>query len=301
MKSPNFYADLGLDRRAERRRDPAWLAARLLAPSARVVPVWKTRNFIRPGERPAALFLPPATIETSVETAIFLGENGEAAYFALDVSMPAEEDLPRFADGVGNFVDLRAVGAIIDRREGALLAYARGLVHWHSRHQYCGVCGSRTRSEAGGHIRACANPNCGTQHFPRTDPAVIMLVTHEDRCFLGRQKIWPPGMRSTLAGFVEPGESLEEAVARELYEEAGIACLDVRYHSSQPWPFPSSIMLGFTARAAALDYRIDPNELETGEWYSRDFLRQTHDLEVFRLPRLDSIARRLIEDWLAHG
>ena len=301
MKSPNFYADLGLDRRAERRRDPAWLAARLLAPSARVVPVWKTRNFIRPGERPAALFLPPATIETSVETAIFLGENGEAAYFALDVSMLAEEDLPRFADGVGNFVDLRAVGAIIDRREGALLAYARGLVHWHSRHQYCGVCGSRTRSEAGGHIRACANPNCGTQHFPRTDPAVIMLVTHEDRCFLGRQKIWPPGMRSTLAGFVEPGESLEEAVAREVYEEAGIACLDVRYHSSQPWPFPSSIMLGFTARAAALDYRIDPNELEAGEWYSRDFLRQTHDLEVFRLPRRDSIARRLIEDWLAHG
>ncbi|HJS32702.1 MAG TPA: NAD(+) diphosphatase [Alphaproteobacteria bacterium] len=299
MKSPNFYADLGLDRRAARRRDTAWLAARLLSPSACVVPVWRTRSFIRPGDKPTAVFLPPAAIETSVETAIFLGENGETAYFAVDVSMLAEDDLPRFAEGVGSFVDLRAVGPIIDRREGALLAYARGLIHWHSRHQYCGVCGSLTRSEAGGHVRTCVNPSCGAQHFPRTDPAVIMLVTHEDRCFLGRQKIWPPGMRSTLAGFVEPGESLEEAVAREVYEEAGIACLDVRYHSSQPWPFPSSIMLGFTARAATLDYRIDPDELETGAWYSREFLRRTHDPEQFRLPRLDSIARRLIEDWLA--
>lgn len=299
MKSPNFYADLGLDRRAERRRDPAWLAARLLAPSARVVPVWRTRSFIRPGDKPAALFLPPSAIEISVERAVFLGENGEAAYFAVDVSMLSEDELPRFADGVGSFVDLRAVGAIIERREGALLAYARGLIHWHSRHQYCGVCGSLTRSEAGGHVRVCPNPSCGAQHFPRTDPAVIMLVTHGDHCFLGRQKIWPPGMRSTLAGFVEPGESLEEAVAREVYEEAGIACLDVRYHSSQPWPFPSSIMLGFTARAATLDFRIDPDELETGAWYSREFVRQTHDPEQFRLPRLDSIARRLVEDWLA--
>lgn len=301
MKSPNFYADLGLDRRAERRRDPAWLAARLLSPSARVVPVWRTRSFIRPGDKPTAVFLAPAAIETSVETAIFLGENGETAYFAVDVSRLAEGDLPRFAEGSGSFVDLRAVGPIIDRREGALLAYARGLIHWHSRHQYCGVCGSLTRSEAGGHVRTCVDPSCGAQHFPRTDPAVIMLVTHEDRCFLGRQKIWPPGMRSTLAGFVEPGESLEEAVAREVYEEAGITCLDVRYHSSQPWPFPSSIMLGFTARAATLDYRIDPDELETGAWYSREFLRQTHDPEQFRLPRLDSIARRLIEDWLAQA
>jgi NAD+ diphosphatase len=147
-------------------------------------------------------------------------------------------------------------------------------------------------------VRRCTDAACNAEHFPRTDPAVIMLVTHEDHALLGRQRVWPAGMHSTLAGFVEPGESLEEAVAREVMEEAGVAVADIRYHSSQPWPFPASIMLGFHARAHDRRLAVDAEELETAGWFSRDFLLRDHDPDRFRLPRPDSIARRLIEDWL---
>src|SRR5262249_49094954 len=147
------------------------------------------------------------------------------------------------------FTDLRRVGPLLERFEGSLLAYARGITYWHQRHRFCGVCGAPTRSRDAGHVRVCLNETCKTQHFPRTDPAVIMLVHDGDRCLLGRQSVWPTGMHSTLAGFVEPGESLEEAVAREVREETAIEVTDVAYHSSQPWPFPSSVMLGFHARA----------------------------------------------------
>ena len=148
-------------------------------------------------------------------------------------------------------------------------------------------------------MRRCANPACNTMHFPRTDPAVIMLVTDDDRALLGRNKNFPlPGMYSTLAGFVEPGESLEDAVAREVFEETGIRVGEVRYHSSQPWPFPSSIMLGFTAQALDTEIIIDPDEIEAAAWFDRRFLLRHADDDEFRLPRRDSIARRLIEDWL---
>ena len=201
-----------------------------------------------------------------------------------------------------SFVDLRAVGALLDRAEGALLAYARGIMHWHARHRHCGACGAPTRVEAAGHVRRCSDASCNAEHFPRTDPAVIMLVTSGDHALLGRQRVWPAGMHSTLAGFVEPGESLEEAVAREVMEEAGVAVRpeDVCYHSSQPWPFPGSIMLGFHVEARERSLSVDAEELETAGWFARDFLLSEHDPEVFRLPRPDSIARRLIEDWL-HG
>jgi len=301
MREPNFYAGLGLDRRAEIRHDPDWLKRRVNDATARLVPVWQAKNFVVREPAPAAVFLAPDAIPFSLEATVFLGEAGETAYFALDVSHLSEDALPQWANGRGTFVDLRSVGPVLDRQEGALLAYARGLVHWHGRHCFCGICGAPTRSEAAGHLRVCTNASCGAQHFPRTDPAVIMLVTLEDRCFLARQRIWLPGMRSTLAGFVEPGESLEEAVAREVREEAGLRLTEIRYHSSQPWPFPSSIMLGFVATAASLDYRIDSDELEDGGWFARDFLRRTHDPDTFRLPRADSIARRLIEDWMAQG
>jgi NAD+ diphosphatase len=298
MKSPNFYAGLQLDRYTERRRDATWLAERLAEPTARVLPVWRAKNLVIEGPAPTVAFLDIQKCNGYSCTTVFLGERAGTNYFAIDLSIVEETELPRLTEGRGNFVDLRTVGALMDRQHGGLLAYARGLVHWHSRHRFCGVCGSPTESIAAGHIRKCTNPDCGAEHFPRTDPAVIMLITDGDRCLLGRQKVWPPGMHSTLAGFVEPGESLEDAVAREVREEAGIDVTDIRYHSSQPWPFPASIMLGFTARAVSTDIRIDHDELEDGRWFTRDFLRQSHDPDVFRLPRPDSIARRLIEDWL---
>jgi len=147
-------------------------------------------------------------------------------------------------------------------------------------------------------MRRCTNPECKAMHFPRTDPAVIMLVTDGARALLGRNKNFPPGMYSTLAGFVEPGESLEEAVAREVYEETKITLDEVLYHSSQPWPFPASLMLGFHAKARTTEIEVDQKELEAARWYERSWLLAHKDDDDFRLPRRDSIARRLLEDWL---
>ncbi|HEX6091798.1 MAG TPA: NAD(+) diphosphatase [Dongiaceae bacterium] len=300
---PNYYAALPLDRRAQQRGDQAWIDRLLRDGATRILPVWRAQNLVAGiGEAPRAAWLSMTQIETWIggSDAVFLGIAGEIAHFALELSH-LEDPAPAAAMAAAGFTDLRSVGAVIPRDDGALLAYARGLIHWHSRHRFCGVCGHGTVSEQAGHQRRCGNPDCGAVHFPRTDPAVIMLIHDGDRIILGRQSQWPPGMNSVLAGFVEPGESLEEAVAREVLEEVGIAVADVRYQSSQPWPFPSSIMLGFTARALNRDIRLSPDEIESARWYSREELRRSPESETFRLPRRDSIARRLVDDWMAAG
>jgi NAD+ diphosphatase len=295
---PKFYAGLELDRVAERRSDTAWIESLFRDPASRLVPVWRSRNLIAEGDTPEAVFL--STTEIRVESgAMFLGLAGSTAYFAADVSPVEETALPDLVGGRGKFIDLRAVGSVMDRQHGALLAYARGLAHWHSRHPFCSACGAPTVAAESGHVRTCTNPACASQHFPRTDPAVIMLVTHGDKAFLARNKRFPFPMFSTLAGFVEPGESLEETVAREVYEESGLRVTDVRYQSSQPWPFPCSIMLGFRARALGTAFKIDGEELIDAGWFDRAHLRASHDPEKFRTPRGDSIARRLIDEWIA--
>jgi NAD+ diphosphatase len=303
MKAPNFYAAAGIvDRAGWRRKDPDWLAARLTDPESRFVPVWRSQNLVLSlaGATPQAAFLQRHNVTAEGEC-VLLGIVEERAFFAVDLShieTPLEAlrgDLPL------EFTDLRRVGPLLARHEGSLLAYARGITYWHSRHRFCGVCGSATRSEEGGHVRRCTNPSCNAPHFPRTDPAVIMLVHDGDRCLLGRQRVWLAGMHSTLAGFVEPGESLEEAVAREVEEETAIRVDQVAYHSSQPWPFPASIMLGFHARARTTEIRVDHSELQDARWFDRAFLLTHQDDDEFRMPRRDSIARRLIEDWLGRG
>ncbi len=293
----NYYVGVGLDRAAHRRADSIWLAERIGDPASAFVPVWRSLNLIREGAQPEAGYLAlPAAAEAGRQI-VFLGLVEARAHFAVDLSH-WDDPAPLLPEAHA-FADLRSVGPVLSRRDGALLAYARGLVHWHSRHGYCGVCGGPSESAAAGHLRRCANPACKAEHFPRTDPAVIMLVEDGGRIVLGRQKIWPPGMHSVLAGFVEPGESLEDAVRREVKEEIGIEVADVRYRSSQPWPFPASIMLGFTARALSSRLDVAEDELETARWYTRDELLASPEDEHFRLPRKDSIARRLIEDWLA--
>jgi NAD+ diphosphatase len=300
MKPPNFYAANGLDRAGHRRREPEWLVERLAHPETRFVPVWRGQNLIlgAGAAEPIAAVLSRESLLAVEGEAVLLGLREERAYFALDLS---ERDTPLDvirAEGPVEFTDLRRVGPLLARPDGALLAYARGIVFWHGRHRFCGVCGSATQSEEGGHVRRCTNAECKASHFPRTDPAVIMLVTDGDRALLGRQKVWAKGQHSTLAGFVEPGESLEEAVAREVHEETGIVVNEVTYHSSQPWPFPASIMLGFTARAVTTELHVDLDELETARWFDRAFILAHPEDDEFRLPRRDSIARRLIEDWL---
>lgn len=305
----NFYADCGLDRVSLLRKDAAWVAERLVHVETRFVPLWRSRNYVDAKAARAVLLtaeehkqLPPA-----IEEPIFLGLAGETAYFACDLShIEAGEEgpsLPSAAAGAASFLDLRMLGPRLARTEGGLLAYARGMLTWHRRHRFCGQCGAPTRSTEGGHVRVCTAEACKTEQFPRTDPAVIMLVTRGDACLLGSNPRFPPGMYSTLAGFVEPGETLEAAVAREVFEEAGAVIRNVRYHSSQPWPFPTSLMLGFYAEAESDALAVNTEELRDARWFQRDWIlanaREFHEQDApFRLPRQDSIARRLVDDWL---
>ncbi len=306
-REPNYYAAGGYDRAAKLRKDDNWLATRLDHPHSRIVPVWRNQNLVtkaQDGVPPRAAFLARDQIAGQPGLEVFLGEIEDRAYFARDLSaVETPLDIIR-SDVPIEFADLRRVGPLVGNRDGSLMAYARGILYWHGRHGFCGVCGAPTRPEEAGHVRRCTNEKCATQHFPRTDPAVIMLVHDGDRCLLGRQKIWPKGMHSTLAGFVEPGESLEDAVAREVFEEAGVRVADVTYHSSQPWPFPASLMLGFYARATTTDITIDPDEIEAANWFSRDFLKQNiRGGKDFFVPPGIAVARRLIDDWVAgnHG
>ena len=306
-QSSNFYADGGLDRLDERRADAAWLEQCLRDPQTRFVAVWRARSLIAAGpaaaDAPCPAWLGPeqaAPLLARASALALLGRREKTHFIALDLSALEAPELETLLASRATFRDLREVGPLLARPDGSVLAYARGLMHWHQNHRFCGLCGSPTESGNGGHVRVCRNHDCGRTHFPRTDPAVIMLI-HDggERCLLGRQAAWPPGMHSTLAGFVEPGESLEEAVAREVKEEVGLELRDIAYHSSQPWPFPASLMVGFHARATGAALTINPGEIEAAAWFSRDQLANSPEDERFRLPRRDSIARRLIEDWLS--
>jgi NAD+ diphosphatase len=322
MRAPNYYAHPGFERAGLRRRDTGWIRQRVLDPASVFIPVWRTQNLvieIAESEPRAASITVEGLLAVfggldDVDERlgrgefVFLGVIDERAHFALDVSaVETPLDTLRspalaaagIAEAGVRFADLRQLAGRLVRQEGALLAFARAMLFWHSRHRFCGLCGNPTRSEEAGHMRRCSDPGCHTMHFPRTDPAVIMLVTHGDRALLGRNKNFPvPGMYSTLAGFVEPGESLEDAVAREVREETAIEVAAVHYHSSQPWPFPANIMLGFYAEATTTEIAVDYGELEDARWFERGWLASHADDETFRLPRLDSIARRMIEDWL---
>jgi NAD+ diphosphatase len=327
MRSPNYYSSPGFERAGLRRREPDWICAQVLDPASVFVPVWRNQNLVIEidGREPraatiaadalAAVFGPLLADGVEERFAqgelVFLGLIDDRAHFALDLSR-SETPLEvlrspalaaaGIADATLRLADLRQLAGRLARHEGALLALARAMAYWHMRHRFCGQCGAPTRSEEAGHMRRCADPACAAMHFPRTDPAVIMLVTDgSDRVLLGRNKNFVNGMYSTLAGFVEPGESLEDAVAREVREETAVEVGAVHYHSSQPWPFPANIMLGFYAEAATTEITVEIGELADARWFDRAWLVAHADDrgDDFRLPRRDSIARRLIEDWLA--
>jgi NAD+ diphosphatase len=299
---PNAYTGSPIDRATERRDDDAWIEAALAGPDTIWTPVWRGRNLMRgvaEGE-PEAVFLTgeaASALRMAGGPWAFLGLLRDAPVFAVDAS-DADDPLPLLPGGFAGFTDLRAVAGALPAGEASVLAHARGLMHWRTRHRFCGVCGAGCAPCSAGNTVLCSG--CGTQHFPRTDPAVIMLVTDGERALLGHSQRFPTvSMYSTLAGFVEPGESLEEAVAREVFEETGVRVGEVHYHSSQPWPFPASIMLGFYAEALTHDLRVDRTELEDARWFTRGELRDPA-AHGFSLPRVDSIARRLIEDWMAN-
>jgi NAD+ diphosphatase len=195
------------------------------------------------------------------------------------------------------FEDLRVAGGLLAADEAGVLAYARAMLYWRSRHRFCSACGAPTRSASAGHVMKCTNDSCAIDHFPRLDPAIIVLVTDGERALLGRQASWPAGRYSTIAGFVEPGESLEDAVAREVLEETGVAVSECEYHSSQPWPFPSSLMIGFTARAAADAVPRADEELEDVRWFTRADIAAGFP----GVPPPLSVSFRLIEHWYDAG
>ena len=292
---PHIYAGQGFDRAAPRRQDEAWLAERRAHPGTRLLLMAELEVMIDEAA-PRPMWRSVEELGREVpETAVFLGVDGEVGLFAVDLEMPAPAG--------GRYVELRTVGAVLPAQEAGLCAYARALAVWHGRHRFCGVCGGPTESRQGGHMRRCEA--CGAQHFPRSDPAVIVLVIHTDpskgeRCLLGHSPRFPEKLYSTLAGFVEPGESLEETARREIFEEAGVELFDLSYRSSQPWPFPASLMLGFRARARSDALNIDQDELLDAGWFARGEL-QDPERRPIKLPNPDSIARHLIEDWLAEG
>jgi NAD+ diphosphatase len=287
----NTFAGGGLDRMGPRRTDAAWLAERRADPVSRVV-ISTSEGVLVDGDRgPAMVALSelPAGTET-----VLLGVDGDgAAVFAADPGPERGAALRPEASMVG----LRDVAGMAALADANLLAHATGLLNWHRRHRFCANCGHATESGEAGYVRTC--PNCGAQHHPRTDPVVITLVHDGDRVLLGRNANWPERRFSCLAGFVEPGESLEEAVEREVGEEAGITVSDVRYVSSQPWPFPASLMLGFEATYAAGDPYPHDRELQAVEWFTRDELRRATagDGDIAVPPPL-AIARRLMDGWL---
>ncbi len=295
---PNHLTTGFLDRLAPRRRDEAWLAAQMESEHARFVPVWQEKNLFAEGGIEPAYLAPEdeQDLILAAEPVVLLGEYTGAVYFAVGLS---SEEAP-LAE-LGRFQNLRRVAALLGEQDCALLALAKSMVYWHRGHRFCGACGSPTESREAGWVRACTNAQCGQHHFPRTDPAVIVLVSSGERCLLGHKPEWPEGRYSTIAGFVEPGESLEEAVAREVREETGVEVENIHYIASQPWPFPSSVMLGFTAKAASETIRVDPDELETVRWFTREEIRRGLEDGSFRLPSSVSIARRLIRDWFDGG
>jgi len=298
MDDPIAFAGSPLDREAVRRRDRTWLEARRADPASRFLPLWRNRPLAKKDE--AALAWARAEFFEDLETPepVLLGTRDDVAHFAVDVSAAEKPEETFGIADVAGFEDLRAAAARLPVEDAAIAAQARSLVDWHARHGYCAACGGHTRSVQGGLHRVCFD--CQAEHFPRTDPVAIMLVVDGAECLLGRQPGWPASLFSALAGFVEVGETLEEAVRREVAEESGVRVGAVRYVRSQPWPFPSALMLGCVARAETREIRIDPAEIEEARWLSRDALRAALDgrRRDLAVPPPTAIAHHLIRLWV---
>jgi len=297
----NTFAGNPLDRASYRRSDEAWIAEQLANPQSLAIALWNGKPLIETakegGVQIAYLAADMARIlSAGPERLLFMGLWKETPIFALDVEGdvdPADGPL----EGLGRFEDLRAIAVTLPGADAAMIATAKSMFEWRRKHRHCANCGATTDVIEGGWKRVC--PACTTQHFPRTDPVVIMLATKGERCLLGRQAAWPKGMYSALAGFLEPGESIEEACARELFEEAAVRATSVRYHSTQPWPYPSSLMIGLIAEIETENALADNIEIDEVRWFSRAdagaLIRG--ELADAKAPPGMAIAHQLIKAW----
>lgn len=298
--NPNAFTRSPLDRAGHRRSDPEWLAAALQAETTQIIPFHKHRPFvIEEGGKIALGWLGAharAGIAPAEATLLFLGVDTQgAARFAIEV--PDAGPL----ESIGRFDDLRSFGAVLPRADLPILGAAKSVFEWHSRHKFCANCGAASAIVEAGWKREC--PACKAEHFPRVDPVCIMLPVRGEACVLGRQPMWPRGMHSALAGFIEPGEAIEEAVARETLEEAGLRVREVAVHSTQPWPFPHSLMIGAIAEVEEGEILVDPKELESARWFTREearaLLAGKHP-DAFCPPPF-AIAHQLLKSWADSG
>jgi len=291
---PNFFAGPYIDRRAEEREHADWAGQALADPQTLYLLGSGTRHLVYTQPQPRIAFLDgavAAVLAAADQSRLaLLGWFRERRCVLLEIGDAALPQLPPHA----SFEELRPLSPLLAGDEAGLLAYARALSIWRARQQYCGACGAATIPQRAGHSMRCSKEGCAQEFFPRLDPAIIVLVTDGERALLGRQATWPAGRYSTIAGFVEPGESLEDAVAREVMEETGVPVAGARYDSSQPWPFPASIMIGFRATAHPGSPARGHGELEDARWFSREEILAGAAL----LPPAHSISRRLIGTWL---
>lgn len=302
----NTFAGNPLDRDSERRGDEAFLAEKLADPESLAVALWNGKPLVEDilGDdgKPTGVQIAYLRADMAQDLAggneklLYLGLWKDIAVFAVDIegaADPAEGPL----QGLGRFEELRGAAASMPPADAGILATAKSMFEWRRRHRWCSACGQKTEVSDGGWKRVCTS--CDAEHFPRTDPVAIMLAIHDGKCLLGRQAMWPKGMFSALAGFIEPGETIEEACARELQEEAGLKATAVRYHSSQPWPWPSSLMMGLIADVDSDEAAPDQTELEEVRWFTREEARQLikGELEGLFAPPPLAIAHQLIKAW----
>jgi NAD+ diphosphatase len=298
----NYFVSKDLDRLSNNRTDDTWLNDKLSNSDTLIIPLYGLKLLFSGSDQLFAVFLKPDffnDLESIKEYFIFLGESNGKYYFCIEIEkigLPQESYLK-----LGEFRELRFAAPLIEKETAGILAYARAIIYWHQHHVFCGVCGHPTQIKFAGHKRICSNSKCGEEHFPRTDPAIIVLVSNGDKCLLARQPKWRPGQYATIAGFVEPGESLEQAVAREVYEETGIELKNIWYRSSQPWPFPAAIMLGFRANAKTTKITLHDNELEDAQWLTRKEIKLRLLNNIMKLPFSISISFRLVEEWFNEG
>ncbi|MGI9319350.1 MAG: NAD(+) diphosphatase [bacterium] len=308
-----YYSSMPLQRHADLRQKSEWLNAQLASDNAVVVALWSQQNLVRLSDGiPEPVYLPisdAALILGNAAEVIYLGHDDQTPVFAADMAELPEkrlnEILQHAAPGC-EMVNLRRIGTLLEPGQASILALARAMAFWHQTHKFCSRCGQESHSKRGGHMRYCEA--CSNEIFPRIDPAVIMLVEQNDpedgiaRCLLGRHDKLPKRMYSTLAGFVDPVENLEQAVIREVYEEAGLRVSDLSYLASQPWPFPASMMFGFRAKTDDREITIDMDELEDAAWFTAEEIRAFGEFDgsetEIALPPKDSIARVLIDTWL---
>lgn len=298
--SLNFLTAAGLDRMPEPRRSPGSFDELIELEKALFLPVWGEKILLREGNSDDPLFLAKHELDPGYitrENCFLLGRREGNTYFVIDVE---EMDTDRFI-GPGDFAGLRKSRIDLKNWKGAMLAYATALVSWHRNNRFCGRCGHPTVVAELGQARYCTDSLCALPHYPRTDPAIIVAVTRGDKCLMARKDGWPDEMYSVVAGYVDHGESLEDTVVREVFEETGIHVRNVKYHSSQPWPFPYTLMLGYFAEAENEEIQIDNHELSEARWFSRQDIIKGLKEGTHRLPSHFSISRKLITDWFNSG